>query len=44
MKEALPGEYQTLISVTVKTREEAGINPREDFQSSTITLTVTEGT
>ena len=41
---APPGRYQSTLTVTVRTREELGLNPREDVQASTIILTVTEGT
>ena len=43
LKEAAPGDYETRMSVTVTSREEVGLTPREDIQISTVAFTVTEG-
>ena len=40
---APPGEYRATLIVTVRTREELGLSPREDVQTSTIVFTVTQG-
>ena len=44
-KQAPPGVYQTILSATVRTREEIGLNPLGDIQNSTVTVVfkVTKG-
>lgn len=43
LKEAPAGDYQTTISVLVRSREEVGLTPQEDLQISTVAITVTKG-
>ena len=40
---APPGEYRATMIVTVRTREELGLNPQEDVQTSTLVFAVTQG-
>ena len=40
---APPGEYRATLIVSVVTREELGLSPRTDVQTSTVIFTVTQG-
>ena len=42
-KEAPQGEYRSTIIVTVLTREEVGLSPREDTQTAILAFAVIEG-